>query len=78
MLITDSVELMRQVKNSSGKTWAQVRYKLGRGKCNIISLAYRGRAMVESYVDIMDALGYDVEIHAVKKGKSPENKRGEN
>lgn len=67
MLITDANDLMRRAKEDSGKSWSEVQKALGRGRCNIVSLAHRGRAMVKSYVDILEALGYDVGIYLMKK-----------
>lgn len=67
MLITDTVEMIRRAKTESGKTWEDVRKALGNKKTNYVSLAHQGHAMTKTYVDILDALGYDIGLYLFKK-----------
>lgn len=74
MLITNTQEMMLRAKESSGRTWADVRKALGNKRTNYVSLAHRGKAMMRSYVEIMDALGYDIGLYLMKKVAEPQEK----
>lgn len=76
MLITDPKILMRTAKAHSGRKWREVADDLGRYKANIIATAYRGKALIESFENILDALGYDIRITIIKKGQKA-HKKGE-
>ena len=76
MLITDVKALMRKAKKESGRKWKDVQAETGRYQSNIIATAYRGKALIESFERILDALGFDVVITVVKKGEKPLRKKG--
>lgn len=78
MLITDTVAMMKRAKDASGVTWREVRSKLGNKKTNYISIAHAGHAMIKTYVDILDALGYDIGLYLFKKNNKGEENNEKN
>ena len=77
MLRTNLKILMIGAKTLSGMTWKEIGEKLGKGnRSNLIALAYRTKTLSKNYVDIMDAMGFDVHVTITSK-RADTRKKGE-
>lgn len=61
MLKTNTEKLIRAAKNLSGLSWEEVARILKISPSNV-QIAIRRNQMTRRYVEIAEALGYDVEI----------------
>lgn len=66
MLITDMEKLIRAGKSLSGRTWEDVAREISVPPSNIIR-AIRRKQINDRYIQIAEALGFDVEVRLKSK-----------
>ncbi len=77
MLRTNLKMLMTDAKSMSNMTWQEIGEKLDKdNRSNLIALAYRTKTLSKTYVDILDAMGFDVHVTITSK-RAETRKKGE-
>lgn len=74
MVRTDIEKLVIAGKRLAGKTWEDVAEKIGTGAPNVVAAVQRPQ-FNHRFIDITEALGYDIEVRLVPRDKADDEKK---